>query len=71
MNLFTLFVLFFLGFTVAYILFTTAIFYHLSSYSPPGEKTPRIVQTLFLAVSLLFWISALYFLFQMYHHAAT
>lgn len=47
-----------------YLLFASAILYHLRQYTLPRHPTPQIVVGLFFLVSLMGWASALFFLFR-------
>lgn len=51
-------------FTLLYGLFASAIFYHLKQYTIAGHPQPRIITLVFFFLSGFFWLSALYFLFQ-------
>lgn len=52
-------------FSLLYGLFSSAIIYHLKQYTLPGRPYPKIVSTVFVSLSLLFWLFALYFLIKM------
>lgn len=62
--MFTIALAIFLIFGVLYLLFVAAIFYHLRQYTLPGQKAPRLASVLFLSLSGLFLLFALYFLFR-------
>lgn len=51
-------------FTAIYSLFTGAIIYHLRQYTLPEHPAPRVVITIFLFLSALFWFFATTFLFK-------
>lgn len=51
-------------FTPLYGVFVFAILYHLKTYTIPGRPHPRVVTTIFLFLSTLLWLFALYFLFK-------
>lgn len=54
----------FVVFTALYGLFAGSIVYHLRQYTLPGHPAPRIVVTVFMFLSVLFWLFALTFLFK-------
>ena len=54
----------FIVFTIAYLLFTGAILYHLNQYTLPRHIGPRIATTIFFFLSGLLWLFSLYFLFH-------
>lgn len=55
---------FFIVFTVLYVLFAAAIIYHLRQYTLPGHPTSKIVISIFLFLATLFWLFSLTFLFK-------
>lgn len=59
-------VIIFILFTSLYALFAAAIIYHLRQYTLPGRHVPHIVMVIFLFLSALFWLFALYFLIKLY-----
>ena len=54
-------------FSLIFGLFSAAIFYHLYQYTLPGHPSPRIITGIFIALSVLFWLLALFFLFKIPH----
>ena len=54
----------FIVFTLFFGLLSAAIIYHLKQYTLPGQTLPRLVISLFLFFTILFWLFALYFLLK-------
>jgi hypothetical protein len=52
----------FLAFSAVYLALGAAIGYHLTHFSVPGEKTPRIILGIFSLASFALWIAALSYL---------
>lgn len=55
----------FLVVSLGYAAVAAAISYHLRQYALPGFSAPRIATVLFVLASLLFWLSALFFLLRL------
>lgn len=62
--MFKIFLGFFLAFTLVYALFTSALIYHIKEYSLPGKPLPKLILTVFIFLSGLSWLFALYFLLK-------
>lgn len=56
--------LIFVVFTIFYSLFTGAIIYHLKQYTPSHYSLPQFFITIFLFISAVLLLFALYFLFK-------
>lgn len=63
-SMFYIAALIFIIFTIFYVLAASAVVYHLKQYTVPQYHAPGVMITIFILLSLAFWISALYFLFQ-------
>ncbi len=63
--MFTIAAVVLIAFTILYVFFAWSILYHLRQYTLPGHATPKIFITLFTFLTVLFWLFAVYFLFQM------
>lgn len=63
--MFLLFSIIFIAFTVVYAIFTGSVIYHFRVFALPSQKFARIIVPIFVIVSALLWLSALYFLMQL------
>lgn len=54
----------FIVFTALYILLSIALIYHLKEYSLSGSRAPKIVTAIFLSLSVILWLIAVFLLFQ-------
>lgn len=55
---------FFIVFTVLYVLFAAAIIYHLRQYTLSEHPASKVVISVFLFLAALFWLFSLTFLFK-------
>lgn len=58
------FLIFFGLFTLVYGLFSGAIIYHLRQYTLPGFPASKIIISLYIFLSVLFWFFSLTFLLK-------
>lgn len=65
--MFKIFLGLFVAFTLVYALFMSALVYHIKEYSLPGKHVPKLIMTVFVFLSGLSWLFALYFLFKIPH----
>lgn len=63
--MFPLLSIIFLLFTLLYAVFTGSVIYHFRVFVLPSQKFARIIVPIFVIVSALLWLSALYFLMQL------
>lgn len=57
-------IIFFVLFSLFYGALASAIVYHLKQYLIPDHSFPRLITGVFIFLSLLFWLFALYFLLK-------
>lgn len=54
----------YIAFTLLYVLFSIAVVYHLRQYTLPHRPAPRIIIAVYVLLSAIFLLLALFFLFR-------
>ncbi|OGZ95885.1 MAG: hypothetical protein A2847_01905 [Candidatus Sungbacteria bacterium RIFCSPHIGHO2_01_FULL_50_25] len=64
--LFSFFSIAFLVFWVLYIFFTASMIYHITRFSVPGHRAPKLISLIFIILSFLLFVLSSFFLFELY-----